>query len=342
MIPTLLLCFAPAADRGPVVLTETGKAVHAAALVCDGHNDLPWELRKKDGPGFRTLALERNQPQFHTDIPRLRAGNVGWQFWSAYVPAETTKTGSAVKTTLEQVDVVHRMIEAYPNDFVLCSTAADVLAARKAGKIASMIGIEGGHSIDSSPELLRNFYRLGVRYMTLTHSDNTPWADSATDTPKVNGLSPLGEDIVREMNRLGMLVDLSHVSPDCMKAALKVSKAPVIFSHSSARGVADHPRNVPDDVLPLVKANGGVVMINFFSGFVVNCAKSTRTKTNTAPPCARGPRRTRTRAEPCTPSSITSTASSNSPGSTTSASARTTTGSRKLPSRWTTFRRTPF
>jgi membrane dipeptidase len=269
MIPTLLLCLAPAADRGPVVLKDNGKTVHAAALVCDGHNDLPWELRRKNGPGFRSLALERNQPQFHTDIPRLRAGNVGWQFWSAYVPVDTTKTNSAVKTTLEQVDVIHKMIETYPNDFVLCSTAADVLAARKAGKIASMIGIEGGHSIDSSPEILRNFYRLGVRYMTLTHSDNTPWADSATDTPKVGGLSPMGEDIVREMNRIGMLVDLSHVSPDCMKAALKITKAPVIFSHSSARAVADHPRNVPDDVLPLVKANGGIVMINFFSGFVV-------------------------------------------------------------------------
>jgi membrane dipeptidase len=199
----------------------------------------------------------------------LRKGNVGAQFWSAYVPVETAKTGEAVKTTLEQIDLIHRMVAQYPDTFEFATTVADIDRIRKAGKIASLIGIEGGHSIDSSLELLRTMHRVGVRYMTLTHSENTPWADSATDTPKVNGLSPFGENVVREMNRLGMLVDLSHVSPDCMKAALKISTAPVIFSHSSARGIADHPRNVPDDVLPLVKSNGGVVMVNFFSGFVV-------------------------------------------------------------------------
>ncbi|MFO0939004.1 MAG: dipeptidase, partial [Gemmataceae bacterium] len=205
----------------------------------------------------------------HTDIPRLRKGNVGAQFWSAYVPVDTVKKGEAVKTTLEQIDVVHRMVKQYPDIFEFAYSTDDIERIRKKGKIASMIGIEGGHSIDSSLPILRDMYRLGVRYMTLTHSENTPWADSATDEPKVGGLSPFGEQVVLEMNRIGMLVDLSHVSPDCMKKALSITKAPVIFSHSSARAVADHPRNVPDDVLELVRKNNGVVMVNFYSGFVV-------------------------------------------------------------------------
>jgi membrane dipeptidase len=257
------------AKRKPVVVTDEALKVHAESFVFDGHNDLPWELRRQDGRNFQAFDITKNQPKLHTDIPRLRKGNVGAQFWSAYVPVETAKTGEAVKTTLEQIDLIHRMVAQYPDTFEFATTVADIDRIRKAGKIASLIGIEGGHSIDSSLELLRTMHRVGVRYMTLTHSENTPWADSATDTPKVNGLSPFGENVVREMNRLGMLVDLSHVSPDCMKAALKISTAPVIFSHSSARGIADHPRNVPDDVLPLVKSNGGVVMVNFFSGFVV-------------------------------------------------------------------------
>lgn len=268
MLPLCLLLLA-ADPRPPVVMTEEGRKLHSDCLLVDGHNDLPWELRTKSGLEFRDIDLLRNQPQFHTDLPRLRKGNVGVQFWSAYVPTETAKTGKAVTTTLEQIDVIRRMVERYPNDLQLAGSAADIEAARKAGKIASLIGVEGGHSIDSSLGVLRDFYRLGVRYMTLTHSESLAWADSCTDKPKANGLSPFGEEVVREMNALGMLVDLSHVSPDCMKAALKVTKAPVIFSHSSARGVADHPRNVPDDVLPLVKANGGVVMVNFFSGFLV-------------------------------------------------------------------------
>ena len=257
-------------ERKPVVVTDAARKLHAESLVIDGHNDLPWELRRKDsGASFRDIDLLRPQKNLHTDIPRLRVGGVGAQFWSAYVPADTGKKGVALKTTLEQIDTIHRMVARYPDTFEMASGTADIERIRKAGKIASLIGIEGGHSIEGSIGTLRCLYRLGVRYMTLTHSESLDWADSATDEPKCGGLSPFGEEIVREMNALGMLVDLSHVSPDCMKAALRVTKAPVIFSHSSARGIADHPRNVPDDVLKLVKANGGVVMVNFYSGFVV-------------------------------------------------------------------------
>jgi membrane dipeptidase len=170
--------------------------------------------------------------------------------------------------TMEQIDIIHEMARRYPDTFEMASGTADINRIHKGGRIACLIGVEGGHSIDNSIGVLRDYYRLGVRYMTLTHSESLDWADSCSDVPKANGLSPLGESIVREMNRLGMLVDLSHVSDATMKAALKVTKAPVIFSHSSARAVANHPRNVPDDVLKLVKDNGGVVMVNFFSGFV--------------------------------------------------------------------------
>jgi membrane dipeptidase len=271
LIPALALA-QPAEKRParkPVVVTEAALEIHNSGYVFDGHNDLPWELRRKDGLNFVAFDVAKPQPKLHTDIPRLKKGNVGAQFWSAYVPVDTAKKGTAVKTTFEQIDVIHRMMAQYPDTFELALNTDDIERIRKKGKIASLIGIEGGHSIDSSLELLRTMYRLGVRYMTLTHSENTPWADSCTDTPKVNGLSPFGVQVVTEMNRIGMLVDLSHVSPDCMKAALKATKAPVIFSHSSARAVADHPRNVPDDVLKLVKDNGGVVMVNFYSGFVV-------------------------------------------------------------------------
>jgi membrane dipeptidase len=273
-IPLLLLLagsgLAAEPERKPVVVSDAARKLHAESLVIDGHNDLPWELRRKDsGASFRDIDLLRPQKNLHTDIPRLRAGGVGAQFWSAYVPADTGRKGVALKTTLEQIDAIHRMVARYPDTFEMASGTADIERIRKAGKIASLIGIEGGHSIEGSIGALRGLYKLGVRYMTLTHSESLDWADSATDDPKCGGLSPFGEEIVREMNALGMLVDLSHVSPDCMKAALKITKAPVIFSHSSARGVADHPRNVPDDVLKLVKANGGVVMVNFYSGFVV-------------------------------------------------------------------------
>lgn len=259
----------PAKNRKDVVLTDQALAVHREALLIDGHNDLPWELRQKDGPAFRNIDVGKPQPRFHTDIPRLKKGNVGAQFWSAYVPVDTAKKGVAVRTTLEQIDVVHELARRHPDAFEMAYGTEDILRVRKAGKIACLIGVEGGHSIDNSLGVLRDFYRLGVRYMTLTHSESLDWADSCSDTPKAHGLTPFGEGVVLEMNRLGMLVDLSHVSPETMKAALKVTKAPVIFSHSSARGVADHPRNVPDDVLKLVKANNGVVMVNFYSGFLV-------------------------------------------------------------------------
>ena len=266
LAPLALAADAPAKK---VVLSDEAIAIHKEMPVFDGHNDLPWALRERDGLSFVNIDIARDQPKFHTDLPRLKKGGVGAQFWSAYVPADTAKKGTAVKLTLEQIDVIHRLAKAYPNDLEMAYTVADIERIRKAGKIASLIGIEGGHSIDNSIPTLRMLYKLGVRYMTLTHSESLDWADSATDAPKANGLSPLGEEIVGEMNRLGMLVDLSHVSPATMKAALKVTKAPVVFSHSSARAVADHPRNVPDDVLKLVKANNGVVMINFYSGFVV-------------------------------------------------------------------------
>ena len=259
----------PKASGKPVVLTEEALKIHAEMPVFDGHNDLPWALRTKDGTAFRNLDIARDQPALHTDLPRLKKGGVGAQFWSAYVPVDTAKKGAAVTTTLEQIDVIHRLVKQYPKDLEMAYTVADIERIRKAGKIASLIGVEGGHSMDNSLGTLRMLYKLGVRYMTLTHSESLAWADSATDKPRSNGLSKFGEDVVLEMNALGMLVDLSHVSPGTMKAALKVTKAPVIFSHSSARAIADHPRNVPDDVLKLLKDNRGVVMVNFYSGFIV-------------------------------------------------------------------------
>ena len=269
MICTWTLTATAADPPKPVVLTPEAIKLHGECLLIDGHNDLPWELRTKAGLSFHDIDVAKAQPKLHTDIPRLRKGNVGAQFWSAYVPADTNKKGTAVRMTLEQIDVIHTLIKRYPNDFELALGTDDIVRIRKAGKIASLIGVEGGHGIDNSLGALRMLYKLGVRYMTLTHSETLDWADSATDAPKSNGLSPFGVQVIEEMNALGMMVDLSHVSPDTMKASLKASKAPVIFSHSSARGIADHPRNVPDDVLKLVKDNGGVVMINFYSGFLV-------------------------------------------------------------------------
>jgi membrane dipeptidase len=260
---------AKSADRAPVVVTDEARRIHREALLIDGHNDLPYEMRRKGDGSFSRLDIARPQKNLHTDIPRLRQGGVGGQFWSAYVPVSTRKDGSAVRMTLEQIDTIRRMVRSYPDVFEMAATADDVVRIHKQGKIASMIGVEGGHSIDNSLGVLRTFYDLGVRYMTLTHSENVEWADSATDEPKSNGLTPFGEQVVAEMNRLGMLVDISHVSPATMKHALRVSQAPVIASHSSARALADHPRNVPDDVLKLVAANGGVVMVNFYSGFIV-------------------------------------------------------------------------
>ncbi|PZO04427.1 MAG: membrane dipeptidase [Alphaproteobacteria bacterium] len=236
----------------------------------DGHNDLPWALRQNHGndPHAVDLATDlETSTELHTDIPRLRAGGVGGQFWSVYVPASLTPV-EAAKATFEQIDTVKRIVAAHPDVFELATTADDIVRIHRAGKIASLIGMEGGYSIDDSLGLLREFFDAGARYITLTHSRTTTWADSATDAPKWGGLSPFGEDVVREMNRLGMLVDLSHVSEETMLDAIRVSKAPVIFSHSSARAVTAHPRNVPDRVLRETRANGGLVMVTFVPGFV--------------------------------------------------------------------------
>ena len=242
----------------------------------DGHNDLPWEIRDRFKSDFaaidlRTdtsrLAVGADQTPLMTDIPRLRAGMVGAQFWSVWIPV-SVQGFEAVQMTLEQIDLVKRMAAQYPRDFEMAYTAADIRRIHKAHKVASLIGIEGGHQINNSLAVLRQMYDAGARYMTLTHSNNTAWADSATDAPAHQGLTTFGIAVVKEMNRIGMLVDLSHVSPDTMRAALAASQAPVIYSHSSARALDDHPRNVPDDILRLLAANGGVVMVNFAPGYV--------------------------------------------------------------------------
>jgi len=256
-------------SRGEVKLTEEGRRIHQEAIVVDGHNDLPYRYREKKDRGLDRFDIAKGVPDFHTDIPRLKAGNLGVQFWSAYVDADRARDLTAVRATLEQIDIIQRIVRKYPETFEQAFTYDDVLRIRKSGKIASLIGVEGGHSIDNSLGVLRVYHSLGVRYMTLTHSETLDWADASTDKPKSNGLSPFGELVVLEMNRLGMMVDISHVSADTMKHVLRVTRAPVIASHSSAYAIAEHPRNVPDDVLKAVAQNRGVVMVNFFSGFVV-------------------------------------------------------------------------
>jgi len=249
---------------------ERAKKLLRESPVIDGHNDYPMAVREKAEGDLNKLDIRASQPTIMTDIPRLIAGGVGAQFWSVYVPppAAGQDPATAVTATLDQIDIVYRMVEKYPKTFAIALTADDVERIHKQDKIASLIGMEGGHSINSSLGVLRRMYQLGARYMTLTHSLNTPWADSATDTPKSNGLSKFGEDVVREMNRLGMMVDLSHTSPATMAAALRVTAAPVIFSHSSARALTDVPRNVPDEILRQVKTNDGIVMVTFVPGFV--------------------------------------------------------------------------
>lgn len=243
------------------------EAVLRKAPVIDGHNDLPWEMREKARYDFDQRDIARPQPMMMTDIPRLRQGHVGGQFWSVYVPADL-QGDAAVSATLEQIDAVHEMVRRYPSVFTLARTADDVERAMAAGRIASMMGVEGGHSIDSSLATLRMLHRLGAGYMTLTHSRNVPWAESTSEDPEIGGLTAFGEEVVREMNRLGMLVDLSHTSPDTMADAIRVSQAPVIFSHSNARAVCDVARNVPDDILRQLSRNGGIVMVTFVPGFV--------------------------------------------------------------------------
>src|SRR3984885_6759965 len=254
------------ADGAALSLSLTRAMLSRFPLI-DGHNDLPWELRARYGSDLSRADLTGRLPDTQTDIPRLVEGGVGGQFWSVYVPAELTGD-AAVTAVLEQVDLVHRMIERYPARFQLALTASDVDEAFRAGKIASLLGAEGGHSIAGCPGVLRMLFALGVRYMTLTHNSNVGWADSATDVADTGGLSDFGRSVVAEMNRLGMLVDLSHVSAATMHAALDETTVPVIFSHSSARAVCDNPRNVPDDVLTRLAVNGGVCMVTFVPFFV--------------------------------------------------------------------------
>ncbi|GGM05210.1 dipeptidase [Streptomyces fumigatiscleroticus] len=238
--------------------------------VVDGHNDLPWALREqvRYDLGARDIAADQSA-HLHTDLARLRAGGVGAQFWSVYVRSDLP---GALTATLEQIDCVRQLIARHPGDLRAALTAADMEAARGEGRIASLMGAEGGHSIDNSLAALRGLYELGVRYMTLTHNHNVAWADSATDEPRAGGLTAFGREVVREMNRLGMLVDLSHVAASTMRDALDTSAAPVIFSHSSSRAVCDHPRNIPDDVLERLPANGGVAMVTFVPKFVLQAA----------------------------------------------------------------------
>jgi membrane dipeptidase len=280
-LAALLLCgplAAPAADAD--YAGRVARILRDTPLI-DGHNDLPWEIRARFNSDLSAVDLRSDTARLPapadgaplmTDIPRLRAGQVGGQFWSVWIPPET-KGFEAVQITLEQIDLVKRMAARYPEDLEMAYTAADIRRIHSARKVACLIGIEGGHQINNSLAVLRQMFAAGARYMTLTHTSTTEWADSATDAPTHHGLTPFGEEVVREMNRLGMLVDLSHVSPDTMRAALAVSEAPVIFSHSSARALVDHPRNVPDDILRTVAERGGVVMANFAPGYVSDAVR---------------------------------------------------------------------
>ncbi|MFG2329294.1 dipeptidase [Streptomyces sp. NPDC048604] len=260
-----------AAD-GSAAYLDQARELLAAHPVADGHNDLPWALREHVRYDLDRMDIARDQAdRLHTDLGRLRAGGVGAQFWSVYVRSDLAGD-AAVSATLEQIDVVDQLLARYPADLAPALTADDMEAARAAGRIASLKGAEGGHSINDSLATLRALHTLGVRYMTLTHNDNIAWADSATDEPGVGGLSAFGREVVREMNRLGMLVDLSHVAATTMRDALATTEAPVLFSHSSARAVCDHPRNIPDDVLELLAGNGGVAMATFVPKFVLPAA----------------------------------------------------------------------
>lgn len=272
LLPLLLAAPALAAPvlAAPADLDQRVERVLRASPVIDGHNDLPWEIRENYDSWRQPLDLNADTSRLphplQTDLPRARRGHLGAQFWSVWIPG-TMRGPEAVQTTIEQIDIVHRMVARYPAQMEMASTVADIRRIERAGRIASLIGVEGGHQIGNSPAALRAFYALGVRYMTLSHSLNNDFVDSATDDPVHHGLTPFGRAIVHEMNRLGMMIDLSHVSAEVMRQAISLSRAPVIFSHSSARGLVDHPRNVPDDVLRLLPANGGVVMVNFYPAF---------------------------------------------------------------------------
>jgi len=264
----LALAPAPALGQGGDAADELVRRVLTQTPLFDGHNDLPWAIREHTGAPGNVEAYDlRGRAPGHTDIPRLRKGMVGAQFWSVYIPFEATEEGAA-RVQLEQIDIARRVIARYPDVFEQAYSVSDVERIFGSGRIASVLGMEGGHAIENSLGALRAFYDLGVRYLTLTHSANIDWADSCCEPPRLGGLSEFGKEVVREMNRLGMLVDLSHTSPGTMHDALDVSEAPVIFSHSGARAVTDHPRNVPDDVLRRLPENGGVVMVTFVPSFV--------------------------------------------------------------------------
>ena len=266
----------PASGKNDAALAARVAKVLADTPLIDGHNDLPWELRARGEVDLRVDHSRQGKladgqtplmTPLMTDIPRMRAGGMGGQFWSVWIPASTTGP-AAVQMTMEEIDIVRTMVARYPEAFAMAYTADDIERIHHEGRIASLIGIEGGHQINNSMAVLRQMFVLGARYMTLTHTSNTDWADSATADPEHHGLTPFGKAIVGEMNRLGMLVDLSHVSPDTMRQAIAASAAPVMFSHSGARALVDHPRGVPDDVLRLVAENRGVVMVNFYPGYV--------------------------------------------------------------------------
>jgi membrane dipeptidase len=254
-----------ASDVQSAVISE----VLRHAPIIDGHNDLPWEMRNRVRYDLDAIDLGADQTSLglHTDLVRLRTGGVGAQFWSVFVPS-TLCEAEAVVATLEQIDFVHRLVARFPDHLGIARTADEVEILRASGRVASLIGMEGGHSIGSSLAVLRMMHALGARYMTLTHTTNTAWADSATDEPSVGGLNDFGRDVVRECNRLGVMVDLAHVAPSTMNAALDVSNKPAFFSHSNARALCDHPRNVPDDVLARVRDTEGVVMLTFVAGFL--------------------------------------------------------------------------
>ncbi len=292
MPPALLLAaalwLAPPAGTPPAEdpALQRARAVLARVPLVDGHNDLPWTIREHPaGPGDVAVYDLRKATSGHTDLPRLREGRVGAQFWSVYVPG-TIAPAALVRVQLEQIDLARRMVARYPEDLALVTTADELERAFRGGKIASLLGAEGGHTIVDDLAVLRMYHALGVRYLTLTHNVHTAWADCAALPARRGGLTPFGEEVVREMNRLGMLVDLSHVAPETMDDALRVSEAPVIFSHSSARALTDVPRNVPDDILRRVATNGGVVMVTFLQAYVsqeVADARATRTSAHAGP-----------------------------------------------------------
>jgi membrane dipeptidase len=258
----------PAQTPSDSLTLEHAREIMRTIPLIDGHNDLPFELREKAGGDLDSLDIANPQDSLMTDIARLREGLVGAQFFAAYVPSELTGHGAA-RFALMQVDLIHRLAARYPDTFEFARTAEDIRRIFDQGKIAALIGIEGGHAIEGSLDLLRAYYDLGVRYMTLTHWATHDWADAATDEPEWQGLRPgFGEDVIREMNRLGMLVDLSHVSDSTMVDAMRLSRAPVIYSHSSARAIDEHVRNVPDEILRMLGTNGGVIMTNFAPEYV--------------------------------------------------------------------------